>query len=318
MEAPGKDYEEIRECLKAHGYVLLDPIGSGRFGSVFTVRSVKFDVVYVVKVLDKEDSQGENHEADFQSEVEVLMNLTHPNIVSVYAYFSSTKYDYVILEYCENGSLAELLTRHSCVSGSLLACYCRQLVEALAYLHSNHFCHRDIKPANILIDQHRRLKLADFGFAARSNEATIKTICGSLPYMAPELIKRLANTDGAASDVWALGVTFYEMATGSLPWATQSPSQLSWDILEGGLTFERDMPVLLVKMLTQMIEHVPSKRITMSELLEMPFLQKEVAGVRPRAIARRADGRKRASSLFRLPVSEWKPVAGTPEPRIYV
>jgi serine/threonine protein kinase len=312
MSAAGKDLEEIRECLTSHGYVLLQQIGCGRYGAVFTVRAVSFDAVYVVKVLDNQDSEGGVLDTEFTSEVETLMKLAHPHIVSAYAYFSSAKYHYVILEHCANGSLADLILHQAQITSSTVRNFSRQLVQALAYLHSQHFCHHDIKPANILLDAHGRVKLADFGFASRDDDYDSHKICGSLPYMAPELVRRQGHIDPAACDVWALGVTLYELATGAVPWSGETRSEMSREILGGGVTYQGDMPGLLVNMLKRMIEPDPIMRVAMSEVLEMPYLEQEDPSRRPGSDVgrivmptvklRRSDSAKmRSTSTVRFP-----------------
>jgi maternal embryonic leucine zipper kinase len=267
-----KDLDEIRDTLSQHGYELMDRIGCGRYGAVFTVRSLKFDEIYVVKILDKVDEQGESIGQCFECEVHALVSLVHPNIVCVYGYFASEKYYYVVLEYCEGGSLSEAVKRGTTFDSHMLRDFVRQIVSALAYLHSQNFCHRDIKPANILIDKHGRPKLADFGFARSACEHD-RRICGSLPYMAPELINRDVQADPVACDVWALGITIYHIAFGRLPWQSTSPSTISKEILAGAIPLGTDVPVHMATMLRRMLRTDPKTRISMKELLELKYLE---------------------------------------------
>ncbi len=84
----------------------------------------------------------------------------------------------------------------------------RQVLLGLQYLHSRNICHRDIKPSNLILDDKGTLKIVDFGFAIKS-EGKLKNICGTLNYMAPELLKLGQDYDGAAADIWAVGIVLY-------------------------------------------------------------------------------------------------------------
>jgi serine/threonine protein kinase len=272
MAAPtARDLDDIQASLAQRGYNLMAKIGAGQYGSVFTIRSVKFDLIYVVKVLDKQNEEGEDITSEFESEVHTLISLVHPNIVAVYDFFSSDKYHYVILEYCDNGSLADFIATQPRVTEPVLRDLARGLVQALAYLHSQEFCHRDIKPANILIDKHGRLKLADFGFASSVSSAS--RFCGSLAYMAPEMVRRNPNVNPAACDVWAMGITLYELAIGSLPWTRKSTSGLTREILSETVPLGGHVPKPLGNLLRKMLEPNAGLRPSAQELLEMPFFE---------------------------------------------
>jgi serine/threonine protein kinase len=293
---PSKDFTEIRNSLSERGYTLLKLIGSGRYGAVFTVHMVKFNIIYAVKIMDRFDEHGNDIGSSYECEVEVLMTLVHPNIVSVYAFFASAHYHFVVLEYCENGTLAELLEHHHHLEGPTLRELCRQTAMALSYLHSANFSHRDLKPANILIDKYGRPKLADFGFARKglTNNETGK-IVGSLPYMSPELISGHYGADPFACDVWALGVTFYRTAFGSLPWNMDSASVLSTDIMQGDIAIDNDVSPPLSAMIRQMLERLPAARITMAEVLQLPYFEAGNSGPKHSSLVTVGDASARSS-----------------------
>jgi serine/threonine protein kinase len=268
---PVSDISEARGCLHEHGYELLDLIGCGHFAACYTVRDLRYGTeVFCVKIIALNKNEEENVSITFHAELDPLMSLTHPNIITVYAHFASTNYLYLILEYCEKGSLENIIGPGKDLPMDTIRDYCKQMATAMAYLHSRNFCHRDIKPANILIDKYGRLKLADFGFAKPYTEQDT-TICGSVPYMSPELIQRRVS-DPLPNDIWALGVTYYEMAFGSLPWTSTRASGMSAEISSGAVQMPVSAPANLTVLLRKMLNIDPVKRGTMQELLQMPFL----------------------------------------------
>jgi serine/threonine protein kinase len=266
---PVSDISEARGCLCEHGYELLDLIGCGHFAACYTVRDNRYDAeVFCVKIIALTKNSDENVSLTFHAELDTLMSLTHPNIITIYAHFASPNYLYLVLEYCEKGALENIIKGEE-MPADTLRDYCKQLATAMAYLHSRNFCHRDIKPANILMDKYGRLKLADFGFACSYTEKT-GSICGSVPYMSPELIDR-RPCDPMANDMWALGVTFYEMAFGALPWTSRRAQGMSAEIIAGAVQIPVQTAPNFMVLLKKMMNMDPAKRGTMQEILRMPF-----------------------------------------------
>jgi serine/threonine protein kinase len=263
--------EEARQCLADQGYHLADYVGSGHFASVYTVTNNRYESeVFCVKIINLQNSEIEDALSVYRAEFNTLLSLTHPNIVSVYAHFCSPNFCFLVLEYCERGSLSELLDRHGPLLGGNLLSISKQILKAVSYLHSCQFAHRDIKPANILIDKYGRPKLADFGFASHNLHSDSK-ICGSRAYQAPELIKCLAGTDPVACDIWALGVTFYQMAFGRLPWGSRSASGMTADICAAAYSFPPEASRAFTVVIKSMVTQDPNQRRLVNDVLGMPF-----------------------------------------------
>jgi serine/threonine protein kinase len=270
---PVSDFTEAKACLQERGYEVMDLIGCGHFAACYTVRDLRYGPeVFCVKVIAHSAEEDRTSIVTFRAELDTLMSLTHPNIITVYAHFSSSNYSYLILEYCEKGSLQELLAKEGRLPYDRLRDLFRQLLGAMSYLHSCNFCHRDIKPANILIDKYGRMKLADFGFASHYTEKDGK-ICGSVPYMSPELIQRRMGSDPIANDVWALGITFYEMAFGSLPWTSTRGEGISAEICAAAIPIPTDCPPNLMLVLRKMLQVEPARRGTMQDIMKMPLFE---------------------------------------------
>jgi serine/threonine protein kinase len=264
--------DEARQCLAHHGYKLGEYIGRGNFASVYTVTSARYATeVFCVKIVSlSHQDESSDFLSTYQAEFNTLVALVHPNIISVYSQFASAHFWFLVLEYCEGGSLSELIEKEAPMSPASLLLLSRQMLSAMSYLHASHFAHRDIKPANILIDKYGRPKLADFGFAS-SNLQRDSKICGSLPYQAPELINFIPGTDPVAADIWALGVTFYRMAFGQLPWHSRTPAGMASEISQAMFSFPPDGNKPFMAVIRAMLNRDPAQRKLVDDVLKMPF-----------------------------------------------
>ena len=251
-EPPTFDVERIKATMDAHNYAYERPCGRGGFAAVHIVRSRRYDMTFCVKVSIKPPNLDENGKS---SEIETLFSLTHPFIIRMYEYFTDDCYLYIVLEYCPGGSLDDVVKKTGRLTGDRLLQICRQSSVALKSCHDQRVAHRDIKPANLLLDQYGRLKLADFGLSmALGDGELMRQRAGSRPYMAPEIVQRHAY-DPFKADVWALGVTFYVIMMGKLPWAFNSQRELELAITMGMVDFgrgkfDKDIAKIIRKMLT--------------------------------------------------------------------
>ncbi len=163
----------------------------------------------------------------FRSEAEILKKLRHNNIVEFYDYFIENNNHYIVMEYVSGGSLRDLLRRQHRLDSRRVCEIGLSLVSALTAAHDLGVVHRDIKPTNILIAEDGTVRLTDFGVARLKADSPLNrtresTAWGSLPgtitYMSPESLSYGARPD-ERSDVWSLGVVFYEMLCGSPPFS---------------------------------------------------------------------------------------------------
>jgi serine/threonine protein kinase len=272
----GPDLSEARVSLEEHGYSLRDYIGEGHFAKVYTVSAARYDSnLFCVKIISLDTPEAPRSRVTFQCELNTLLRLAHPNIVNAYAHWSSEHFGYLVLEYCEGGSLSDLIKRQGPLDITTFRAFARQILMAVSYLHSVNFCHRDIKPDNILIDRYGRPRLADFGFARHSSETDAR-ICGSLPYQAPELVWRQASANPIACDLWALGVTFYEMAFGKFPWRSTRTGGMSSEICSGGFEFPPEALPALIVMIKGLMSADPAARKSADSILRLPFFAMDV------------------------------------------
>ncbi|THF95728.1 hypothetical protein TEA_025321 [Camellia sinensis var. sinensis] len=213
-------------------------IGCGAFGRVYMGMNLDSGELLAVKQVliasngaSKEKAQvGSNaivfytaHVKELEEEVKLLKNLSHPNIVRYLGTVREEETLNILLEFVPGGSISSLLGKFGSFPEAVIRMYTKQLLLGLDYLHKNGIMHRDIKGANILVDNKGCIKLADFG--ASKQVIDLVTISGAksmkgTPYwMAPEVIRQTGHNFSA--DIWSVGCTVIEMATGKPPWSQQ-------------------------------------------------------------------------------------------------
>lgn len=256
-------FQRVSNTFTEHGYTLISKIGQGGFSVVFLVESMKYKQQFVIKVVNNKKSD------ETESEIKTLIKLDHPNIISIFEYFTDNEFIYIVLEYCPGGSMETYIKQNGKLPKFILYQVCAHLLSALQLCHSLRIAHRDIKPANILIDQYGRPKLADFGLSSEfiDGEST-NHFGGSRLYMAPEILQKKAY-DAFKADVWALGVSFYKMAVGNTPWPLENIDEIEFAISMGMISFSNvHLDYDFVKVIKAMIEVNVSKRATVAYLLE--------------------------------------------------
>jgi serine/threonine protein kinase len=245
-------------------YTFLDRISQGAYCIVYKVLSSKFGMEFAAKVLPPDPDESQRSQRAAEAELDVLMQLNHPNIILIYDHFLYNKFRVLILEYCPNASLCEEVEATHGLDLDRFTSIASQLLSALEYIHSQGISHRDIKPGNILIDQYRRPKLADFGISARGVD---DDRAGTSSFLAPEVVQR-KSTDRCKADVWALGVTFGYMIEGNLPWPEGA---MYHAILHGNYIITRTIPHSLSDLLKHMFSVNPESRWSATDLRNHPF-----------------------------------------------
>ncbi|GAB4579645.1 MAG: hypothetical protein Fur0022_23830 [Anaerolineales bacterium] len=198
-------------------YQILSKLGSGGMGSVFRARDTILERDVALKLLAPTLANDDSFVERFRLEARSLARLDHPHIVKVYDADWDNNKLFLVMEYVDGGSLAELIKQEKALRPAVAVKLLQQTAAGLDYAHQRGLIHRDIKPANILLDTQGNAKLTDFGLV--KDEGTSLTAdgtrLGTPAYMAPEQIQGEDVTP--ALDIYALGVVAYEMLTGRTP-----------------------------------------------------------------------------------------------------
>lgn len=249
-------------------------IGRGKFGVVYKGYHIKTKQVYAIKVLNLDSDEDEVD--DVQREIQFLSSMKQiPNITHYYGSYLKDTRLWIIIEYCAGGSLRTLL-RPGKLDEKYIGVIMRELLIALKYIHKDNVIHRDIKAANVLISNEGQIKLCDFGVAAQLNQATSRrqTMAGTPYWMAPEVIMEGVYYDTKV-DIWSLGITTFEIATGNPPYcevealrAMQLITKSKPPRLEG-----RNYSPLLKEFISLCLDEDPKERMSAEDLLKSKFIK---------------------------------------------
>ncbi|KAI1824906.1 Pkinase-domain-containing protein [Xylaria intraflava] len=195
------------------------PLGKGKFGRVYLARERTSGFICALKVLHKSELSQGRVEKQVRREIEIQSNLRHPNILQLFGHFHDSKRVFLILEFAAKGELYKHLRREQRFPEWKASQYIAQMASALRYLHRKHVIHRDIKPENILMGIHGEIKISDFGWSVHAPNSRRATMCGTLDYLPPEMIKpgTSENYYNEKVDLWSLGVLTYEFLVGEAP-----------------------------------------------------------------------------------------------------
>lgn len=253
------DDELINETLHTKSYTNLGTIGRGGFAQIYKVRSEQYGVDFAAKVVTKQTSFGD--------EINILMTLVHPNILSIYNIFEDEKYQYLIMENCSGGSLNDFLNKYGIMKDVTAIGILYEVVDALILCHQHQIAHLDIKPCNILIDSNNRIKICDFGLSKVVQEGEkLECVSGSLPFMAPEMIGKEPYNPYLA-DIWSLGITFYMLLSGKSPWKGFTKRDIREAIMKAEIDFKPIENSKLLQIIKGMCQKNPKDRIHLQEII---------------------------------------------------
>jgi serine/threonine protein kinase len=201
-------------------YKIIAPLGSGGFGTVYLAQDTWIDKKVAIKVPHR---QGLDF-GELLREPRLLASVSHPNIVAIITAEKQESVFFIVMEYVQGETLENIIATKGALDLNRALDFTCQICNAADHAHTQGVIHRDLRPANVLVTENDMLKVADFGtsrFLEIAAHGT--TVIGSPPYMAPEQFHGKAVF---ASDIYSLGVTMYQMMTGSLPYDTPAPADL--------------------------------------------------------------------------------------------
>lgn len=258
-------------------YELRETIGSGGFAKVkLAVHSLTGEKV-AIKIMNKKELGSDLPRV--QREIDAMKNLTHQHVCQLYHVIQTEEYIFMVMEYAPGGELFDYIVAKDKLREDEARGFFRQIVSAVAYIHDRGYAHRDLKPENLLLDDDQNIKLIDFGLVAKPRGGMtdhLDTCCGSPAYAAPELISGFPY-HGNEVDLWSMGVLLYALLCGFLPFDDDNTFKL-YKLIQKG---EYEVPEWLspgsAKILSQLLQVNPKRRVTIKGLLNHEWMMKGYA-----------------------------------------
>ncbi len=276
-------------------------IGRGGMGVVYEAFQDGLDRPVAVKALDTKLTRSKEIVERFRREGRAYARLRHEAIVQVHDIVEKDDGLYLITEFVDGADLARVLAQGGALPPECVALVGARVAEALDYVHFNRLHHRDVKPANIMVSRDGEVKLMDFGIAKAEEDSSLTRagmLVGSPSYMAPEVLAGEAKDEEEekSSDVWALGVSLYELVTGEKPFRGKNADELFTAIQRGKFPRVRslapDCPRSLARAVERCLARSPAARGTAAALA------RALEGIANRLVSRKVHPRARLVALL--------------------
>ncbi len=259
-------------------YLVLEKLGSGGMGDVYAAEDTRLSRRVALKFLRPEVAATRDSRARFQREARAVAALNHPNIVHLYSVEESDDLVFITMELVHGRSLRDLLRDGTALPLAKTVAFAAQMAEGLAGAHAAGIVHRDLKPGNVMITEEDRVKILDFGVAkflepistqdperpttTTAEDSSMGLAVGTAGYMSPE--QALGKTLDARTDLFALGVVVFEMATGQAPFRGDTPAAVFDQLLNrhppSPLTLNPMLPKFVESIIDKALEKDPARR----------------------------------------------------------
>lgn len=244
-------------------YEILDKIGTGGMSDVYKAKDQKLNRFVAVKVLKQEFSENKNFVSKFRVEAQAAAGLMHPNIVNVYDVGEEDSIHYIVMELVEGITLKKYIEKKVRLTTKEAISIAIQVAMGIEAAHNNHIIHRDIKPQNIIISKEGKVKVTDFGIAKAASSNTITSnVMGSVHYTSPEQAR--GGFSDAKSDIYSMGITFFEMLTGRVPFNGDTTVAIAikhiQDDMPSPREFVSEIPISVEKIILKCTQKSPDRR----------------------------------------------------------
>ncbi|CAD8116507.1 unnamed protein product [Paramecium sonneborni] len=250
-------------------------LGRGQFSDVHLCIDKLSGTIFALKVIKKEKIQDEQLQKQVIQEIKVQMKLNHPNIVKLYNCYSDELNLYLLMEYCNEGELFKVQRKQPGYKfpENKASYYIHQILQCIQYMHQNKVMHRDLKTENIMLS-FNQIKIGDFGCVC-SNQDRRETFCGTIEFMAPEVIQ-MKGYDSRV-DAWQIAVLAYELVYGQTPFVllgNKDQKGIMDNILKHRLTIPHTFSSELTFFVKGGLQSDPNKRLSIEQMLKHPWITK--------------------------------------------
>jgi len=255
-------------------FVLMDRVlGMGNYSTVYLGVSSRTKERVAIKRVRKDLCKQNN----LENEINILLQIDHPNVVKLFAIFENEDYVFLVMELVTGGELFDRIVEKERYSEKDALGVMRQLLAGISYLHSKGIAHRDLKPENVLLengDDGAVIKIADFGLSrVYTEESIMLTSCGTAGYIAPEILKTLPYQNEV--DMWSVGVIMYILLCGYPPFYDENDAQLFEKIMQCRYEFHEQYWEHISNEAKELIRGLlkvdPKERLSAEEALKSPW-----------------------------------------------
>lgn len=256
----------------ADRYEIIEQIGTGGMSDVYKAKCHKLNRFVAIKVMKSEFSEDKTFVSKFRAEAQSVAGFTHPNIVNVYDVGDENGIYYIVMELVEGITLKKYIEKRGRIPFKEAVSIAIQVANGLDAAHKHNIVHRDIKPQNIIISKEGKVKVTDFGIAKVASSSTINSssTMGSVHYISPEQAR--GGYSDARSDLYSLGITIFEMLTGTVPFDGDSTVAVAvqhiQDEIPAPSTVIDDIPLSIDRIVLKLTQKKPDRRYqTAAELI---------------------------------------------------
>ncbi|KAK0084064.1 hypothetical protein PV325_007665 [Microctonus aethiopoides] len=246
--------------------------GKGGFAKCYEIRESKSQGIYAGKIVPRSMMTKNSQREKMTQEIAIHKTLKHKNVVGFYGFFDDHYNIYIILELCRKRSMMELHKRRKALTECETRYFMKQILDGVHYLHKNRIIHRDLKLGNLFLDDELTVKIGDFGLATRlaHDGERKKTLCGTPNYIAPEILTKVGHSYEV--DVWSIGCIMYTLLVGKPPFETSTLRETYARIKSVNYKTPTHISGPAITMISNTLQGIPSKRPSVSKLLNDPFL----------------------------------------------
>ncbi len=289
MYVTGQIFEQLAGL--SNEYDQIQKMAVGGMAEVYRARQRSLDRPVAIKRIRPDLRESKDIRERFKREARAAANLLHQNLAHVYDYREIDPEAYIIMEYIDGFDASDVIHRSAPLSVDVALGIASKVLLGLSYVHSHGMVHRDLKPENIRVTTRGDVKIMDFGIAYDPSESNLTqpgVLIGSPHYLAPEQIQ--GGKIDARVDIFAFGITFYEMLTGKRPFAETDTETVFARIIKGEYTpieyIRKDVSPFIIRMVDDCLQSVPAKRANstkeLSEALQSFILQNFTASLESR------------------------------------